>query len=219
MLLRQNIFFVKPKIRLVFQRPSMSLILSWIDFETLMLLFGMMLIVGIFSETGFFDWVALTAYKFAHGRVFVLLALLCGTAAVVSAFLDNVTTILLLAPVTIRLCEVLRMLPQKFLLTEVIFSNIFGAATAVGDPPNVLIVSNSDLRQAVSDRGSGTVDFVSFIFHMGLGTIFVVSVSAIFCRFLLRGLEEDARSGDFETRGAFFEETVVLSIVVAEGQL
>ena len=180
----------------------MSVILSWIDFETLMLLFGMMLIVGIFSETGFFDWVALQAYTVAHGRVFVLLTLLCGVAAMVSAFLDNVTTILLLAPVTIRLCEALRMEPQRFLLAEVIFSNIGGAATAVGDPPNVLIVSNDDLRKAVSDHGTGKVDFVSFILHMGLGSIFVLLASAAFCRILLRSFATEVNSVDFDTRGA-----------------
>ncbi|DAA32905.1 TPA: P protein-like [Bos taurus] len=128
-------------------RPSLTHVVEWIDFETLALLFGMMILVAIFSETGFFDYCAVKVYQLSRGRVWTMIFMLCLVAAVLSAFLDNVTTVLLFTPVTIRLCEVLNLDPRQVLIAEVIFTNIGGAATAIGDPPNVLIVSNQELRK------------------------------------------------------------------------
>ncbi|KAL5011987.1 hypothetical protein ScPMuIL_010538 [Solemya velum] len=119
-----------------------------------------------FSETGFFDYSAMMAYKLAKGRVWILVTLLCFFSAVVSAFLDNVTTILLLTPVTIRLCEVLNLDPRHILIAEVLFSNIGGTATAIGDPPNLIIVSH----KGISDKGIG---FSVFTAHATVGIIFV----------------------------------------------
>nr|XP_031532036.1 P protein-like [Vicugna pacos] len=130
-------------------RPSLTHVVEWIDFETLALLFGMMILVAIFSETGFFDYCAVKAYRLSRGRVWAMIIMLCLIAAVLSAFLDNVTTALLFTPVTIRLCEVLNLDPRQVLIAEVIFTNIGGAATAIGDPPNVIIVSNQELRKMV----------------------------------------------------------------------
>ncbi|XP_031413189.1 P protein-like [Meleagris gallopavo] len=131
------------------ERPSMVKVVEWIDYETLALLFGMMVLVAIFSETGFFDYCAVKAYRFSRGKVWAMITLLCLIAAILSAFLDNVTTMLLFTPVTIRLCEVLNLDPRHVLIAEVIFTNIGGAATAVGDPPNVIIVSKQELRRQV----------------------------------------------------------------------
>ncbi|KAB0380622.1 hypothetical protein FD755_008406 [Muntiacus reevesi] len=135
-------------------RPSLTHVVEWIDFETLALLFGMMILVAIFSETGFFDYCAVKAYQLSRGRVWTMIFMLCLIAAVLSAFLDNVTTVLLFTPVTIRLCEVLNLDPRQVLIAEVIFTNIGGAATAIGDPPNVIIVSNQELRKMhrISDK-------------------------------------------------------------------
>ncbi|CAG5123738.1 unnamed protein product, partial [Candidula unifasciata] len=146
------------------ERPTLSMIMEWVDMDTLTLLFGMMIIVGIFAETGFFDFSALVAYRLAKGKVWPLITLLCVFSAVVSAFLDNVTTILLVAPVTIRLCEVLNLEPQRILIAEVLFSNIGGTATAIGDPPNVIIVG------ALSSRG---ITFTEFTMHAFPGIILV----------------------------------------------
>ncbi|RLW07719.1 hypothetical protein DV515_00003810, partial [Chloebia gouldiae] len=132
---------------IVGERPSMIKVVEWIDYETLALLFGMMVLVAIFSETGFFDYCAVKAYRFSRGKVWAMITLLCLIAAILSAFLDNVTTMLLFTPVTIRLCEVLNLDPKHVLIAEVIFTNIGGAATAVGDPPNVIIVSKQELRK------------------------------------------------------------------------
>ncbi|XP_071087782.1 P protein-like isoform X2 [Haliotis cracherodii] len=146
------------------ERPTMETIVSWIDMETLSLLFGMMILVAIFSDTGFFDYSALKAYELAKGKIWPLITLLCIFSGVVSAFLDNVTTILLLAPVTIRLCEVLNLDPKQILMAEVLFSNIGGTATAIGDPPNVIIVG------ATASQG---ITFSVFTVHAALGIVFV----------------------------------------------
>ncbi|XP_010129769.1 PREDICTED: P protein, partial [Buceros rhinoceros silvestris] len=159
------------------ERPSMNKVVEWIDYDTLALLFGMMVLVAIFSETGFFDYCAVKAYRFSRGKVWAMITFLCLIAAILSAFLDNVTTMLLFTPVTIRLCEVLNLDPRHVLIAEVIFTNIGGAATAVGDPPNVIIVSKRELRK----KG---LDFAAFTGHMFVGICLVVLVSFPFLRLL-----------------------------------
>lgn len=133
------------------ERPAMSVVMSWIDIETLLLLFGMMILVAILSETGIFDFLAVYAYKvgalyfsfalnftikmsfqITNGKVWPLINCLCLFTAVVSSFLDNVTTVLLMTPVTIRLCEVMELNPVPILMSMVIYSNIGGALTPVG---------------------------------------------------------------------------------------
>ncbi|XP_003800217.1 P protein [Otolemur garnettii] len=158
-------------------RPSLTHVVEWIDFETLALLFGMMILVAIFSETGFFDYCAVKAYRLSRGRVWAMIIMLCLIAAVLSAFLDNVTTMLLFTPVTIRLCEVLNLDPRQVLIAEVIFTNIGGAATAIGDPPNVIIVSNQELRKM-------GLDFAGFTGHMFLGISLVLLFSFPLLRLL-----------------------------------
>ncbi|CAC5387227.1 P protein [Mytilus coruscus] len=107
------------------------------------------------------------AYKTAKGKIWPLITLLCAFSAIVSAFLDNVTTILLLTPVTIRLCEVLNLDPKKILIAEVLFSNIGGTATGIGDPPNVIIVSTPDFKPYKD------TDFSMFTLHMFPGIVLV----------------------------------------------
>ncbi|XP_029905747.1 P protein [Myripristis murdjan] len=158
-------------------RPSLVTVVEWIDYETLALLFGMMVLVAIFSETGFFDYCAVKAYRLSKGRVWPMIIILCLIAAILSAFLDNVTTMMLFTPVTIRLCEVLNLDPRHVLIAEVIFTNIGGAATAVGDPPNVIIVSNQDLRKE-------GIDFAGFTGYMFLGICLVLLTSFPFLRML-----------------------------------
>ncbi|XP_067888891.1 P protein isoform X2 [Heterodontus francisci] len=159
------------------ERPSMVTVVEWIDYETLALLFGMMILVAIFSETGFFDYCAVKAYQLSRGRIWAMIVILCLIAAILSAFLDNVTTMLIFTPVTIRLCEVLNLDPRHVLIAEIVFTNIGGAATAVGDPPNVIIVSN----QALQNKG---LDFAAFTGHMFVGIALVLLVSFPFLRLL-----------------------------------
>ncbi|KAI5709801.1 hypothetical protein M8J76_008448 [Diaphorina citri] len=143
------------------ERPSSNEIMSWVDMETLVLLFSMMVLVSIFSESGAFDWLAVLAYRVTEGQVWPLLNSLCIFTAVLSSFLDNVTTILLMTPVTIRLCEVCELNPSPILMAMMIFSNIGGGASIVGDPPNAIIA----LHPGILESG---VTFSTFSQHMGL---------------------------------------------------
>ena len=112
-----------------------------IDFGTLGLLFGMMVLVALLRPTGFFEYLAIQAGRVSKGNPVRLLIMLGAVTTVLSMFLDNVTTVILIAPVTILICEVLGLSPSPFLITEAILSNTGGIGTLVGDPPNVLIGS------------------------------------------------------------------------------
>lgn len=135
-----------------------------IDWNVIFLLFGMMVIVGVLKLTGVFEYVAIWATKKAKGRPFRVMALLSLITAVASAGLDNVTTVLLIAPVTLLVCERIGVRPVPFLIAEALASNIGGTATLVGDPPNLIVASKS---------GLGFNDFL-----INLGPIVVVMLIA-----------------------------------------
>jgi Na+/H+ antiporter NhaD/arsenite permease-like protein len=116
-----------------------------VDWDVIFLLLGMMIIVGVLRRTGVFEYVAIWAAKRAKGSPFRVMVLLVLITAVASAFLDNVTTVLLIAPVTLLVCDRLAVKPGPFLIAEVLASNIGGAATLIGDPPNIIIASRSGL--------------------------------------------------------------------------
>lgn len=112
-----------------------------IDFNTLGLLIGMMILVSVTAETGVFNYVAVKAAKLASGEPVRILIALAVITAVGSAFLDNVTTVLLMVPVTFNITRQLRVPPIPFLITQILASNIGGTATLIGDPPNIMIGS------------------------------------------------------------------------------
>jgi len=116
-----------------------------VDYNVVFLLIGMMVIVNIVRETGLFEVLAIWAAQRADARPFRLLALLAILTAVLSAMLDNVTTVLLMAPVTLAITKRLELNPVTFLITEALASNIGGTATLVGDPPNIMIASKAEL--------------------------------------------------------------------------
>ncbi|ADJ47498.1 arsenic-transport integral membrane protein [Amycolatopsis mediterranei S699] len=116
-----------------------------VDWNVIFLLLGMMIIVGILRRTGVFEYVAIWAAKRAKGSPLRVMILLCLITAVASAFLDNVTTVLLIAPVTLLVCDRLDIKPVPFLIAEVLASNIGGTATLIGDPPNIIIGSRAGL--------------------------------------------------------------------------
>ena len=116
-----------------------------IDWNVIFLLLGMMMIVGILRQSGAFEFVAIWAAKRARGRPFVVMVMLILITAVISALLDNVTTVLLVAPVTLLICSRLAVPPAPFLIVEVMASNIGGTATLIGDPPNIIIASRAGL--------------------------------------------------------------------------
>jgi Na+/H+ antiporter NhaD/arsenite permease-like protein len=115
------------------------------DMNVVFLLLGMMIIVGVIKKTGMFQWLAYKSYALARGNVFILAVLFMWITAVVSAFLDNVTTMLLMIPVTIEIALTLKINPVNFLIPEVFASNVGGTATLIGDPPNILIGSFASL--------------------------------------------------------------------------
>ncbi|MFA5112610.1 MAG: SLC13 family permease, partial [Desulfobaccales bacterium] len=116
-----------------------------IDLNVIFLLMGMMIIVGVLKKTGLFQWLAYKSYALARGNIFVLAFILQLVTAVCSAFLDNVTTMLLMIPVTIEIAVTLKINPITLLIPEVFASNVGGTATLIGDPPNILIGSYAGL--------------------------------------------------------------------------
>ncbi len=116
-----------------------------VDWNVIFLLLGMMIIVGIARHSGMFEFLAIWSAKRARGRPFTIMVMFIIITAVLSAFLYNVTTILLIAPVTLLVCQRLASSPVPFLITEVLASNIGGTATLIGDPPNLIIASRAGL--------------------------------------------------------------------------
>ncbi len=114
-----------------------------IDYNVIYLLISMMIIINIMSKTGVFEWVAIRTAKVAKGRPFTIMALFAVITAVASALLDNVTTVLLLAPVTLLIADELDVDPVPYLIAEALASNIGGTATLIGDPPNIMIASKA----------------------------------------------------------------------------
>lgn len=173
--------------------PDLGTVVTWIDEETLGLLIGMMIIVDVLAKTGLFEWAAVQAYAYSGGSIWRLSIILCAITAVFSAFLDNVTTILLIVPVTIQISKVLDLEPVPLIIAEVMFSNIGGAATQIGDPPNIIIGAQLS-PQALSDydmlAGQG-VTFVDFIVHVGPAVVIAIAPSF----WLLSRLESKGLSG------------------------
>ena len=116
-----------------------------IDWDVIFLLLGMMIIVSVLRQTGVFEYIAIWSAKRAKGSPLRIMILLVLVTALASALLDNVTTVLLIAPVTLLVCDRLDISPAPFLMAEVFASNIGGAATLVGDPPNIIIASRAGL--------------------------------------------------------------------------
>ncbi|PGS55950.1 ArsB/NhaD family transporter [Bacillus sp. AFS041924] len=118
-----------------------SALTTHIEWETIMLLIGMMIIVYITSKSGLFEYIAIKTAQFSKGKPIQILISLSLLTAICSAFLDNVTTILLIVPITLSITRILKVDPRPFLILEVIYSNIGGTATLIGDPPNIMIGS------------------------------------------------------------------------------
>ncbi len=110
-----------------------------IDFNTIFLLIGMMVVVGITKETGIFDYLAIKTLKQTKGSPIKLLITYSVITAVLSAFFDNVTTVLMIAPITLFATEMLKIDPKPFMISEIFAANIGGTATLIGDPPNIMI--------------------------------------------------------------------------------
>ncbi|BBZ15298.1 putative transporter (plasmid) [Mycobacterium branderi] len=146
-----------------------------IDWDVVFLLLGMMIIVSVLRHTGVFEYVAIWAAKRANGSPLRIMVLLVVVTAVGSALLDNVTTVLLIAPVTLLVCDRLAINAAPFLMSEVFASNIGGAATLVGDPPNIIIASRAGLT------------FNDFLVHVAPIVVIVLIVFVALLPLLFRG--------------------------------
>jgi Na+/H+ antiporter NhaD/arsenite permease-like protein len=156
-----------------------------VDWNVIFLLLGMMIIVGVLRQTGVFEYLAIVTAKRAHGRPFLIVASLMVLTAVASALLDNVTTVLLVAPVTLLVCEQIDVAPAPFLIAEVMASNIGGTATLVGDPPNIIIASRSGLT------------FNDFLLHLAPIVVVLLLITIGLCRWMFRR-ELGSRPRDFD---------------------
>lgn len=147
---------------------------SYVDANTLGVLVGMMLFVSVVKHSGLFEYIALRAAKLAKGRPWPLMLLLALLTALLSAFLDNVTTVLLIGPMTLAITGRLKLNPVPFFLSQIMAANIGGTATLIGDPPNIMIGSAAGLS------------FLDFAANTGVAVVFVLA-AVLVCFYFLYG--------------------------------
>jgi Na+/H+ antiporter NhaD/arsenite permease-like protein len=152
----------------VTQTISQEQAIEAIDFNTLGLLAGMMLIVRLTETTGVYTYLAIRAGQLAQGRPLYVVMALAGSTALLSAFLDNLTTVLLMVPITFLLADALDIEPLPLVLIEIIASNIGGTATLIGDPPNIMIAGATGLSFMEFVTNLGPIALVSFLAVTGL---------------------------------------------------
>ncbi len=175
-------------------------VLTWeqavhaVDWNVIFLLMGMMIIVGVLKVSGIFQWLAYKSFEVSRGRIFLLCSALCVVTATVSAFLDNVTTMLLLTPVTMEIAVVLGISPLVLLVPEILASNFGGTATLIGDPPNIMIGSYAGLT------------FNDFVIHLTPVVIAVMVVQVIYNKFCYGSEYHRARVKDVAATTAFLKE-------------
>jgi len=145
--------------------------ISFIDFNVIFLLVSMMIIVHIASKSGMFTWLANEILKKTKGHPIAILASLAIFTAVASAFLDNVTTVILVMPITFAACKLLEINPTPFLITEIFCSNIGGTATLIGDPPNIIIGSAANFS---------FMDFIRELTFVVLVIMFIIIALMVF---------------------------------------
>lgn len=145
---------------------------GYIDFNTIGVLIGMMLFVAIVKNSGVFEYIAIKAAKLSGGDPWKIMMTFMVITAVLSAFLDNVTTVLLVGPMTITIARMLKVNPVPFLMTQILASNIGGTATLIGDPPNIMIGSAAGL------------DFMDFLSNTGIVVVIIMVAMVIIMRLL-----------------------------------
>jgi Na+/H+ antiporter NhaD/arsenite permease-like protein len=153
-------------------QKSLNFITEIIDFNTIGLLLGMMIIVAVLGETGVFNWVAVKATELSKGNPWRLMLILCAFTAGVSMFVNNVTIILLMVPVTLTIFKFLNRSPLPYLIGQCLCSNIGGAATLIGDPPNIIIGSAANISFDAFLLGIGPTIGITFIGSLFLLRIF-----------------------------------------------
>ena len=165
-----------------------------VDWNVIFLLMCMMIIVGVLKVSGVFQWLAYKSFQVARGHIFLLSTALCLVTAVTSAFLDNVTTMLLLTPVTMEIAVVLGVSPYVFLIPEIVASNFGGAATLIGDPPNIMIGSYAGLT------------FNDFVINLTPVVLVVMVTQIMYNKFLYDREFHKAKVEDVPQMVAFLKE-------------
>ena len=148
--------------------------LSYIDFNTIGVLIGMMLFVAVVKNSGLFEYIAIWTAKKTNGDPWKIMISFVFITAILSAFLDNVTTVLLIGPMTIVITSILKINPIPFLITQIIASNIGGTATLIGDPPNIMIGSAANLS------------FIDFLINLGPIVVILLLIMIICFKFLFK---------------------------------
>ena len=146
--------------------------LGFIDFNTIGVLIGMMMFVAVVKNSGIFEYLAVKAARIAKGDPWRIMVYFMIITAVLSAFLDNVTTVLLIGPMTFSICKTLELNPIPFLMTQIISSNVGGTATLIGDPPNIMLGSAADIT------------FLQFILYDGPIVVIVMAATILGFRFI-----------------------------------
>jgi len=155
-----------------------------VDFNTIGLLTGMMVMVSIIKRTGLFQYLAIKISKLARGNIFYLLFFLSIITGVLSSILDNVTTIILIVPITLAICENLEISPVPLVLSEIFASNIGGTATLIGDPPNIIIGSAAHLS------------FMDFIINLAPFVLILLILLPFFVRlFYKKEMSQNVQEG------------------------
>ncbi len=163
-----------------------------IDFDTVGLLCGMMITVAVMRKSGLFEYVAIKGIKLTGGNPWRILVVLSIVTAVLSAFLDNVTTVLVIVPLTFAVADTIKINPMPILISEILFSNIGGAATLIGDPPNIMI-------------GTATyLEFTDFIKN-NLPVIVIISIVVLFLLRLIYYKKLTSEQVDYKKIYAFDE--------------
>jgi Na+/H+ antiporter NhaD/arsenite permease-like protein len=157
-------------LHIVDQREAFHIEELGVDWNVIFLLISMMIIINIMRPTGFFEYVAIKSAKIGKGDPLRILIVFAIVTAILSAFLDNVTTVLLIAPVTLVIARTLQISPIPYLIIEALASNIGGTATLIGDPPNIMIASKAKL------------DFIDFLNHLTPVVILVMIVFIVLIR-------------------------------------
>ncbi len=184
-----------------------------VDWNVIFLLAGMMVIAGALRQTGFFRWLGVRSAQLSHGNPVRLLIALSAVTAVASAFIDNVTTVVLLTPVVLSISRTLGISPVPYLISIILASNIGGTATLIGDPPNILIGSASGL------------DFLDFMVNLTPVILVIFSAFSLLMVLLFRGqlqVPDDRREAILEAideeiitdRGLLIRTLVILGVVI-----
>jgi Na+/H+ antiporter NhaD/arsenite permease-like protein len=185
-----------------------------IDLNVIFLLAGMMVMASVLAQTGFFEWLAIHSVRLSRGEPLRLLLILSVVTAVLSAFLDNVTTVVLITPITLSIARRLGVSPMPYLISQILAANIGGTATLIGDPPNILIGSAARL------------DFGAFLVNLGPVTVMVFLAFVVVMRVAFRralqvpdaqkeAALEDTESASITNRPLLVRALVVVGLTMA----